>query len=142
MTTQSKTRYAALILRLALGSMYLAHGLTKLFIFTPAGTAGFFSSLGLPGFLGPLTMALEIAGGIALLIGLHSRWVAAALSPILIGAIAFVHATNGWSFANQGGGWEYPLFLLLASFAQVLLGDGAYAASQHRFGSRTSVATA
>ena len=44
--------YAALLLRLALGGMFLAHGLLKIMVFTPAGTVGFFASLGLPGLCG------------------------------------------------------------------------------------------
>ena len=118
--------YAGMILRIALGVMYLAHGLTKLFIFTPAGTAGFFSSLGLPGFLGPMTMGLEIIGGVALITGLYARWVAVALIPVLLGAILFVHGSNGWSFSNEGGGWEFPAFLIVASISQFFLGDGVF----------------
>ena len=118
--------YAGTILRTALGMMYLAHGLTKLFIFTPAGTAGFFSSLGLPGFLGPMTMGLEIIGGVALITGLYARWVAVALIPVLLGAILFVHGSNGWSFSNEGGGWEFPAFLIVASISQFFLGDGVF----------------
>ncbi len=118
---------AATLLRLSLGVMYLAHGLMKLLVFTPEGTAGFFSSLGLPGFLGPLTMSLEIAGGIALILGIYARFVAVALIPVLLGAVVMVHGANGWSFSNQGGGWEYPVFLIVASVVQFLLGDGAYA---------------
>ncbi|MCC5809176.1 MAG: DoxX family protein [Ectothiorhodospiraceae bacterium] len=124
---QDQAAYAALVLRLALGVMFLAHGLLKLVVFTPAGTAGFFESIGLPGFLGHLTLWGEIIGGLLLIAGIGSRWVAAALIPVLIGSIAFAHWDAGWLFTNAGGGWEYPAFLIAASIAQVLLGDGAYA---------------
>lgn len=124
--------YAATLLRIALGAMYLAHGLLKLLVFTPEGTAGFFSSLGLPGFFGPVTMALEIAGGVALILGVYARWVAVALIPVLLGAVILVHGANGWSFGNQGGGWEYPVFLIAASVVQFLLGDGRYAVTQQK----------
>ncbi len=122
---KSQIDLAATLLRVALGSMYLAHGLLKLFVFTPAGTAGFFESLGLPAFFGPLTMGLEIVGGAALLLGVYSRWVALALVPVLVGSIVFVHGGNGWGYSNEGGGWEYPLFLIVASFVQYLIGNGA-----------------
>ncbi|MFC0119111.1 DoxX family protein [Pseudoalteromonas xiamenensis] len=118
---------ATTILRLSLGVMFLAHGFLKLLVFTPAGTAGFFRSLGLPEFLGPLTMSLELAGGLLLVIGFQVRLVSVLLIPILIGSIVFVHGANGWGFGNAGGGYEYPLFLIMASVVQALLGNGAYA---------------
>jgi len=61
---------AALILRITIGIMFLAHGLTKLLVFTPAGTAQFFASLGLPEFLAYLTIVFEIGGGICLVLGI------------------------------------------------------------------------
>jgi putative oxidoreductase len=119
--------YAALVLRLALGLMFIAHGLLKLWVFTPAGAAGYFESLGLPGLLAYVTMAAELGGGLALLLGIASRWVALALIPLLVGTVILVHGANGWLFANPGGGWEYPVFLIAAAAVQALLGDGAYA---------------
>jgi putative oxidoreductase len=46
--------------------------------------------------------------------------------PVLLGALS-VHLGNGWVFSAEGGGWEYPAFLAVASVVQALLGDGAYA---------------
>ena len=123
----TNAHYAATVLRLSLGVMYLAHGLLKLFVFTPEGTSGFFASIGLPAFFGPLTMAVEIGAGLALILGVYSRWIAAALIPVLLGSIVLVHGASGWLFSNQGGGWEYPAFLIAASVVQFLLGDGAFA---------------
>jgi putative oxidoreductase len=120
--------YAALLLRLALGTMFIAHAGLKYYVFTLAGTAQFFQSLGLPPALAYLTFWAELAGGIAILIGLFSRWVSAALLPILVGA-AWAHAGNGWVFSAPNGGWEYPLFLAFAAAAQALLGDGRFAIS-------------
>ena len=119
--------YGALILRLGLGTMFLAHAGLKIFVFTPSGTAGFFESLGLPGFMAYITIAAETLGGIALLFGLATRLVSLALIPILLGALFFAHSQNGWVFTNKGGGWEYPAFLALAAFVQACLGGGAYA---------------
>jgi hypothetical protein len=62
--------YAALILRLALGALFLAHGLLKLLVFKPAGTVGYFKSLGLPGELAYVTMAAELGGAFALIVGI------------------------------------------------------------------------
>jgi len=127
MTDRTNADYAATLLRVSLGVMYLAHGLMKLLVFGPAGTAGFFESVGLPGLLGHATMWAEILGGLALIAGIGSRYVSAALIPALIGSIVFVHGSAGWVFSAPGGGWEYPLFLIAASLVQILLGDGAYA---------------
>lgn len=121
------TQYAALILRLSLGGMLLAHAGLKFFTFTLPGTAGFFQSLGLPGFVAYITFFTEMVAGIMLVAGFHSRWAAAATIPILAGSIAFVHGSAGWLFSNQGGGWEYPAFLMAAAIVQILLGDGAFA---------------
>jgi putative oxidoreductase len=94
--------------------------------FTLAGTAQYFESLGLPAALAYATFLAELAGGILLVLGVQTRWVALALLPILAGA-AWVHSGNGWVFSAAGGGWEYPLYLIVLSVAQALLGDGAYA---------------
>lgn len=117
---------AALLLRLTLGTMFVAHGLLKYFVFTPAGTVKFFESLGLPAPLAYLTIAAEVLGGIALLVGYHTRVVASALVPVLLGA-AWAHAGNGWLFSSPNGGWEYPVFMAFTAIAAALLGDGRYA---------------
>lgn len=123
--------YAALLLRLSLGVMFVAHALLKLLVFTLPGTVQFFQSLGLPGPLAYLVFAAELGGGLLLIAGVGTRWVAAALIPILIGS-AWAHIGNGWLFSAPNGGWEYPVFLTVAAIAQVLLGDGAYALSNLR----------
>ena len=120
--------YAALTLRIALGAMFIAHALLKVFVFTLPGTVQFFESLGLPGILAYVTVAAELVGGAMLVLGIGTRWVAALLIPVLLGA-TWVHAPNGWLFTAPKGGWEYPAFLSVAVFVQVLLGDGAYALS-------------
>jgi putative oxidoreductase len=130
--THDQVQYAAFLLRLALGAMFLAHSvLLKLFVFTLPGTAGFFQSLGLPGWTAYATFAAEVIGGALLILGVQSRWVALALLPILIGA-TWAHSGNGWMFGYANGGWEYPLYLSLLAVVQSLLGDGAFALSPSR----------
>ncbi|MSO89918.1 MAG: DoxX family protein [Rhodospirillaceae bacterium] len=107
--------------------MLIAHALLKLLVFTLPGNAAFFESIGLPGWLGHVTFAAELVGGVLLILGLHARWVALALLPILLGA-TWAHGGNGWLFINTDGGWEYPLFLAAAA-VQGLIGNGAYALS-------------
>lgn len=126
MIQQNTAPYAALVLRLALGVMFLSHALLKVIVFTVPGTVQFFESAGLPGALAYVTIVAELGAGALLLLGLGTRWVALATVPLLLGA-AWVHVPNGWVFSAQGGGWEYPVFLAVAALVQFLLGDGAYA---------------
>jgi len=116
---------AALVLRLGLGTMYLAHSIVlKWLTFSLAGTAEFFASVGLPPVLAYVTFAAEAVGGVLLVLGIRTRLVAVSLMPALVGAIIWVHAAKGWVFTSAGGGWEYPAFLIVASIALVLLEDG------------------
>ncbi|MDR3524961.1 MAG: DoxX family protein [Acetobacteraceae bacterium] len=119
--------YAAFALRVALGVLSLAHVSLKIFVFTPAGTAGFFQSLGLPGALAYLVIAVELLGGVALLLGVYARYAALAMVPVLLGAIVTVHGAAGFFFTNAHGGWEFPAFWIVALLALAGLGDGAYA---------------
>jgi putative oxidoreductase len=116
----------ALVLRLALGVMFIAHALLKYYVFTLPGTAQFFGGLGLPPALAYVTFYAELVGGVLLLLGVYTRYVALALVPILLGA-TWVHAGNGWIFTAQNGGWEYPAFLTVAAIVQALIGEGAFA---------------
>ncbi len=127
MINQNTAPYGALLLRLTLGALFLIHAGLKIFVFTPAGTAQFFQSLGLPGFLAYLTILVEVAGGLALILGIYVRWAALATCVVLLGAIFTVHGQNGFFFSNPNGGWEYPAFWAVALLVQALLGEGAYA---------------
>ncbi|ACL59988.1 DoxX family protein [Methylobacterium nodulans] len=127
MTDARTAPYAALLLRLTLGGLFLAHAGLKLLVFTPAGTAAFFGKLGLPPALAYAVIAAEALGGLALILGLYARWVALALVPILIGAIVTVHGANGFFAQNPGGGWEFAGFWAVALLVQALLGNGAHA---------------
>lgn len=117
--------HGAALLRVALGAMWIAHALLKIVVYTLPGAAKFFETVGLPGVLVYPVVAAELAGGIAILLGLQGRWVSLALLPILAVA-SWVHLPNGWVFTAPNGGWEYPVFLLAASIAHALLGDGAW----------------
>jgi putative oxidoreductase len=130
MTDKSTAPLGALLLRVSLGVMFLVHSLyLKGVVFTLPGTAKFFESIGLPGPLAYATFAAEAIGGVLLVLGVKTRWVALGLVPVLAGA-TWAHAGNGWLFTNAGGGWEYPLFLAIAALVQALLGDGACALSK------------
>ncbi len=126
MTDTITTSRAIALLRVTSGTLLLTHGLTKLLVFTPAGTAGFFESIGFPGILAYPVMAGEIALGLALIVGFMTRWAALGALVIMIGAI-IPHLSAGFSFSNPGGGWEYPVFWAVILLAQSMFGDGAYA---------------
>lgn len=127
MSQSRLTDLAAFVLRMALGLMFLAHSLVlKLFVYTLPGTAQFFESIGLPGWLAYAVFSAEVVAGVLLVLGVQTRWVALATLPILAGAV-WAHSGNGWMFAYANGGWEYPAYLALLAVAQSLLGDGAFA---------------
>lgn len=118
--------YGLLILRLALGIMWLSHGLMKIFVFTVPGFAGFLAKIGLPPALALPFIAAEIIGGLLLIAGVYARQVSVLLIPIMLGALNF-HAGNGWVFSAPGGGWEYPAFLAITQVVLALAGEGAFA---------------
>ncbi|WP_042693210.1 DoxX family protein [Azospirillum sp. B506] len=119
--------YAAFLLRVGLGLLFLAHGLVlKVLTFTIPGTVGYFESIGYPGVFAYLVILGEIGGGLLLIAGVYTRWIALALLPILIGA-TLQHTGNGWVFNAPGGGWEFPAFWTVLLVVQSLLGEGAFA---------------
>lgn len=123
--------YAATLLRVSLGTMWISHALLKLLVFTIAGFEAFLAAQGMSVLLAWPVVLLEIAGGALILLGLHGRFASLLLLPVLIGATA-AHAANGWVFSNANGGWEYPLFLMAMSVVHGLLGDGAFALTTTR----------
>ena len=127
MSEADRITYAALLARLSLGVMFIAHALLKIIVFTLPGTVQFFESVGLPGPLAYVTIAAELGGGILLVLGVYTRNVALALVPILLGA-AWVHLGNGWVFNAPKGGWEYPVFLVVMALIVALLPHRRFAA--------------
>lgn len=120
----SNTRGAELALhlvRVALGTIFIAHALLKLVGYGLPATAEFFVSVGYPGWSAYPVFAIELIGGIALVAGVRVRVAAVALIPVMLGAL-LVHAPNGWRFDASGGGWEYVAFLIVALIAQAVAG--------------------
>lgn len=132
MDQSNRIMYATALLRFSLGIMFVAHSfILKYKVYSLAGTAGYFQSIGLPGILAYVVFWMELLGGVLLILGVASRWVTLALLPILGGAL-WAHAGNGWVFSNEQGGWEYPLFLIVIGVAQALLGDGAFSLAERQ----------
>ncbi|WP_198373068.1 DoxX family protein [Roseomonas rosulenta] len=139
---KTTTPYAALLLRVSMGVMFLAHGaLLKLGTFGLAGTMGFFGSLGYPPVLGAVVTFAEIGAGIALIAGVGVRTVSLLAIPILVGA-TIQHLPAGWMFSGQGGGWEFPAFWTVALLVQAGLGAGAHALDVKRLLGRQATAVA
>lgn len=129
MTQAVRRSYAVLVFRLALGVLFIAHALAKIFIYTIPGTMAFFEDVGIPGALAVPVILVELLSGLLLVLGLHTRWAALALVPVMIGATT-VHWPNGWIFSNPNGGWEFTVFLALACVGLFLLADdGAFSLS-------------
>jgi putative oxidoreductase len=123
----ARTDIALLLLRVALAAMWLAHSLLlKVFVFTLPGFAAWLTAHHLPAALALPIVVVEIAGGVAILLGWRGARVSLLLTPILLGA-TWLHLRNGWVFFSPDGGWEYPLFLVAMSIVHGLLGDGALA---------------
>jgi putative oxidoreductase len=118
--------YVPTVLRVSVGLVFLVHAYMKLFVFTLPGTAAFFEAHGFPAFMAYPVFAAEAVGGVMLIAGLGTRWAAAALMPIMIGAIK-PHLANGPAFDNAGGGYEVPMLLFVLLGIQIVLGAGAWA---------------
>lgn len=126
MSNSSSAAYGAALLRISLGLAALAHGLVlKVLTFGIAGTAGYFASIGYPAAFAYAVIFGEIAGGLALVTGVYARTAAVLMIPILLGA-ALQHSGNGWVFSNTGGGWEFPVFWMIALVSSALIGPGAW----------------
>ena len=125
----SKAGAAALILRVPVGLILMAHGAQKLFGWFGgnglAGTAGWLSSIGIePGYLmAILAGGAEFFGGIALVLGLLTRPAALVAAFTMLVAIFSVHISNGLFAAD--GGYEYALILMVALLALTVQGGGA-----------------
>src|SRR5437870_3905764 len=108
-------------LRLVVGLVFIVHGGQKLFVFGLGGAAGFMAKVGIPWpFLAAVVViAVEILGGLALILGLGTRLAAALLAIDMVVAVLAVRLAAGFV-----GGYEFELALLAASLSLALLGVG------------------
>lgn len=119
--------WALLVVRLAAGAVFVAHGAQKMFgAFDGPGLANVAQMMGPVGYLVAIG---EFFGGLGLIIGLLPRFSAAALIVVMIGAIVMVHGPNGFFLANQG--YEYNLALIGLLAAVLIAGPGRLALSHY-----------
>ena len=120
--------YGALVLRLVLGSIYIAHAYLALVVMGPAKYIEYERSLHIPmpeiGFW--YVILAHGLGGIMLILGITVRWAALANIPVMAGALWYVHLQEGFFIWGSKYGYEYVLVLLGATVAQALLGAGAF----------------
>ena len=123
-------RWGITAIRVVVGIVFLMHGGQKLFIWGFSDVAAFLGQLGIPApMLASIIVTLvELLGGLALFLGLFTRWVAILLAIDMAVAILTVHLPNGFFLPE---GFEYPLTLLAANVSLALLGSGG--ASVDRF---------
>ncbi|HEX6535257.1 MAG TPA: DoxX family protein [Gemmatimonadaceae bacterium] len=122
----SRVQLGIALLRLVLGVVFLAHGIQKLFVFGHGGVTAAFAQMGVPSpeLMATLATAIELLCGIALIVGIVTRYAAVLLAIEMFLAIVFVKARGGFFLPN---GAEYELTLCIALVALVLTGPGALA---------------
>jgi len=110
------------LLRIAVGTIFILHGKQKLFGFGFAGVTDAFTHMGvpLPGIMGPFVALFEFFGGIALVLGLLTRLFAFGFTIDMLVAILLVQLKNGFSH------YELEFLLCVSSVALLLMGGGEF----------------
>lgn len=117
---------AYLLLRIVTGLVFFVHGYTKVFTTGIGNVAGFFNGVGIPfpTLCAPLVAYGELLGGIALILGVFTHWIAKLNVIIMLGAIFFVHLAKGYNILE--GGYEYALLILVVNIVIATTGAGKY----------------
>ncbi|HVX66905.1 MAG TPA: DoxX family protein [Bryobacteraceae bacterium] len=125
------------LLRIMVGVVFLAHGSQKLFVMGVGNVGGFLAQIGVPAapVMGVVLTLTEFLGGLALVLGLFTRWAALLLAFAMLVAVSAVHLQNGFFLPR---GFEYALTLLVANVGLALTGAGAYALDNVLFKGRAS----
>ena len=122
-------QYAAVLLRLALGAVFIVHGWGKLA--DMASTIGFFGKVGIPapGFFAWVVAIVEFGGGLAVLLGIGTRLASALIACVMVVAIFTVKLSQGFV-----GGWEFDFSLLMIALSLLILGSGPLSINAAREG--------
>jgi putative oxidoreductase len=121
---------ALLILRLTLAAILLYHGLPKIMNF--GATIGGFQSMNIPAptLAAVVAILAEVVGGLLILFGVAVDLAGILVIIEMLGAIAFVHWSNGFDFTK--GGWEHPFTVLAMALTLALAGPGDYSVGRPR----------
>ena len=139
-------QYGITLLRLVLGVIYVMHGYLGLVVLGAGTLGGYLIRMGYPAAYAPAlawySILAHTVGGLFLILGLWTRWVALAQVPIMASAVFLLHLRQGFFMkgivldAAAGrviaGGYEFSLLVLVATLALVLLGGGALALDGRR----------
>ena len=122
--TPAQAQLALALIRIVAGVIFMAHGYQKFFVMGIDGVTGFFTQVGvpLPGIMAIVIATLEIAGGLALVLGIFARFAAVPLAFDVLGALFMVHIKNGF-FVPMG--IEFVMLLAAAALAIAIGGAGA-----------------
>lgn len=131
----NKNEIGKFILRIVLGFIFFIHGLSK-FQGGISNTAGFFDSLGIPGFMAYMVAMIELVGGIAVILGIGTKIVSVLFAIILLGAIFTAKLPAGLLGNGQMAGYELDLILLAASIYFVLAKESALSLENKFFQSK------
>ena len=123
--TQRQLGIGLLILRLALGAVFIVHGGQKLFQMGPSGTAGMLGQMGVPGaaLIGPPLSFVEPLAGVAVLLGLFTRLGGLAIGMDMLGAILTFHIKHGFFVPI---GVEFVMMNCAAGLCLAFLGAGPF----------------
>jgi putative oxidoreductase len=136
MSDADAVNLALLVLRCAIGTVMLAHGINHIFRGGKiAGTGRWFESLGMkPGILHAWFASLaEVGGGALLVLGLLTPLGASAVVGTMLVALITNHRGNGYFIFRPGEGWEYVITLVLVGLAVAVLGAGDWSLDAHPF---------
>ena len=134
--TSTGDGWAPLVLRLTLGLVIFPHGAQKLLGWYGgggfSGTLDFFGGqLGIPAFITVLVIVGEFFGALALIAGFLTRFCAASIGVIMLGAMFMIHWGNGffmnwYGVPDQGQGYEYHLLAIGIAVALMITGGGKW----------------
>jgi putative oxidoreductase len=124
-TTPRQLDAGLTILRAVTGTIFVAHGAQKIFVYGLDGVAGGFAQMGVPfaSVMGPFVGFVELFGGLALIAGLLTRLAGVGLTAVMLGAMVMVHLPAGFFLPN---GYEFVLMLAASATTLVITGAGRY----------------
>ena len=118
------TSLGLLLIRLMIAAVFLYHGIPKIHGFN--ATVEFFGAvhIPMPAVTAAIVTAIEVGGGLAMLLGIATDLAGILIALDMVGAIATVHGAKGFDFT--AGGWEHPFTMLVMALAIVAAGPGNY----------------